>query len=285
MNLCDFYKLLEIILPFSWIHYEFMKNAFLAILLISPVLGLFGTLVISNRLSFFSDALGHSMLLGMALGLLFGFSNLMVSMLIFGMIFAMVFLEISHTSLHSQDTIIAVLSSISVSAGIILLSKNGGFAKYSSCLTGDLLVVNRREIFFLFLIFLVVLITWATVSNKFLLSSFNKNLALSKGINVKFYKNLFVLMIAFVITFFIRWVGILLVNAMLILPAAAARNISKSIKKFYAFSVIFSLISGVGGLVFSYYFGVPSGAMIVFISGLIFFVTLIFRKIFIFEKR
>ena len=77
------YNIIETIIPFSFMEYEFMKNAFLALIIIAPLFGIVGTMIVNNKMSFFSDALGHSALTGIALGTIIGVSNYSASMIIF----------------------------------------------------------------------------------------------------------------------------------------------------------------------------------------------------------
>lgn len=272
------YSLMERILPFSWVEFTFMKNAFLAILLITPLFGLVGTMIVNNKMSFFSDALGHSALTGVALGVLFGISNHSVAMLIFSIIFALGISIIMQSETSSADTIIGVFSSAGVALGIFILSFNGGFSKYSSYLVGDILSITKREIIMLFFTLIIVVAVWIICFNKLLLSGLNTDMALSKQINVKLYKNIFVVLIAIIVTISLKWVGMLMINSLLVLPAASARNIAKSMKQYHIMSVIFSFFSGISGLLISYYIGTSAGSTIVLISSLIFFTTFFINR-------
>ncbi len=276
------YYILDIILPFEFLNFTFMKNAFIAVLLITPLFGLTGTMIVNNKMSFFSDALGHSALTGIAIGVLIGINNYIVSMLGFAIIFALCISAIINSSGSSSDTIIGVFSSVGMALGIVILSINGGFSKYSNYLIGDILSIKSSEIFNLFIVLIFVILIWAFSFNGLMISSVNSDLAYSKGVNVKFYKNLFSILIAVIVTVSIKWVGILIINSLLVLPAAAARNISKSIKSYHLYSVLFSMISGISGLIISYYVGTSAGGTIVLVSALLFFITFFIRT---FAKR
>lgn len=276
------YYILDIILPFEFLNFTFMKNAFIAVLLITPLFGLTGTMIVNNKMSFFSDALGHSALTGIAIGVLIGINNYIVSMLGFAIIFALCISAIINSSGSSSDTIIGVFSSVGMALGIVILSINGGFSKYSNYLIGDILSIKSSEIFNLFIVLIFVILIWAFSFNGLMISSANSDLAYSKGVNVKFYKNLFSILIAVIVTVSIKWVGILIINSLLVLPAAAARNISKSIKSYHLYSVLFSMISGISGLIISYYVGTSAGGTIVLVSALLFFITFFIRT---FAKR
>ena len=235
-------------------------------------------MIVNNKMAFFSDALGHSALTGIAIGTLFGIANNNVAMIIFAIVFAILLNIVKSKNVSSADTIISVFSSVAIAVGLAVLSKSGNFNKYSGFLIGDILSITRREIVYLFLIAIIVVIFWINNFNKLNGISINKTLARSKGINVDFVDNVFVVIIAIVVMISIRWIGILLINSLLILPAASSRNISKSIRQYTIFSMIFALFSGISGLIISYYNIVPTGPMIVIISGCIYFITFILRE-------
>ena len=114
--------------------------------------------------------------------------------------------------------------------------------------------------------------------NKINAISVNTSLAKSKGIKVRLIDNLFVVMIAVIVMISIRWIGILLINSMLILPAASSRNISKNMRQYHLYAILFSLFSGILGIILSFYINIPTGPMIVIISGIIYFITLSLKK-------
>lgn len=271
------YEILEKVLPYSFIEYDFMKNAFLAVLIITPLFGILGTMIVNNRLAFFSEALGHSALTGIAIGIIFGIMNTNLSMILFATIFALFLNKIRRMKTLSTDTIISVFSSFSTAIGLVILSRGGQFSNYSSLLVGDILSIKPSEILFLILIFLVTMVFWFLCFNKLHAASVNEALARSKNINVNLIDNIFVVIIAFIVMASIKWVGILIINALLILPAASSRNISSNMREYHLFSVIISVFSGIFGLILSFYNNSATGPTIVIIASIIFFITLIIR--------
>ena len=267
------YTVLEFLLPFECIDYTFMKNALLAILLITPIFAILGTMIVNNKMAFFSDALGHSALTGIAIGMLLGISNINISMILFAVIFALLLNFIKNKTTYGADTIISVFSSIAIALGLAILAQTGNFNKYSSYLVGDILSITPAEILYLFITFIAIMLFWYFMFNKLNVISINKTLAKSRGINTKLIDNIFVILIAVIVMISIRWIGILLINSLLILPAAASRNIAKNMRSYHLLSVIFSMFSGIVGLILSYYWNIPTGPMIVIISGIIYFVT------------
>lgn len=267
------YKILEIVLPFSWVNFTFMKNAFLAILLITPLFGLVGTMIVNNKMSFFSDALGHCALTGIAIGVILGISNYSVSMMIFSIIFALGISFIMKSEITSSDTVIGVFSSAGIALGIFILSFSGSVNKYTSYLVGDILSITKEEIITLAITLVLVVFVWVVSFNKLLLAGLNSDMALSKQINVSLYKNIFVVLIAIIVTISLKWVGMLMINSLLVLPAASAKNIAKNMKSYHLLSVCFSFFSGISGLLISYYIGTSAGSTIVLISAILFFMT------------
>ncbi len=276
MNLI--YGFFSSVLPFAWADYKFMVNAFIAVLLIAPLMGILGTMAVNNKMAFFSDALGHSAFTGIALGVLLGIKNEMISLVAFGVFLALVITRVKNKGNTSSDTVISVFSSTSVAVGILVLSYGGSFSKYSSYLVGDVLSVTGTELLSLFVTLIVVIIIWSLIYNKLLVISVNRELAASRGIKTSVYENIFVIVVAVVVMMSIKWVGILLINSLLILPAAAARNIAKNSRQYLFFSVIISLFCSVSGLLISFYGDTSAGATIVTVSAIVFFATYIFRK-------
>lgn len=267
------YHILESLLPFSWVNYDFMKNALIAVLIITPLFGMMGTLIVNNRMAFFSDALGHSALTGIALGTLLGIADMNLSMLVFAICFALFLNRIKRKKTVSTDTVISVFASLSMAIGLVILSRNGNFAKYSALLVGDVLSIEVKEIGMLFIIFVITLIFWLLCFNKLLLISINETVAKSKRINIAIMEDAFSVIIAITVMASVRWIGILIINALLILPAAASRNMSSNVREYHLFSVIISVFSGITGLIISYYVGTAVGPTIVIISAVIFFAT------------
>ena len=247
----------------AWWDYGFMRNAFAAVLIITPLFGLLGTMIVNNKMAFFSDALGHSALTGIAIGVVLGISD-SLSMLVFAVVFALLLNKIGRKSAASTDTIISVFSSCSIAIGLAILSKGGNFSKYSSLLVGDILSITKREIISLLVIFAVTFLFWFAAFNKLNAVSLNRTLAKSRRINVRLMENLFAVFIALIVTLSIKWVGILIINALLILPAASSRNIAENMREYHFFSILFSVFSGLLGLIISYFTNVATGPMIVY---------------------
>lgn len=274
------YTILEKLLPFTWIEYDFMKNAFLAILIITPLFGILGTMIVNNKMAFFSDSLGHSALTGVALGIIFGISDTNVSMVLYAIVFALLLNVIKRKKTLSTDTIISVCSSFSMAVGLVILSRGGNFSSYSSLLVGDILSITPKEILYLLVTFVITLVFWLLCFNKLHAMSINESLARSKNINTKLIDNLFVIIIAIIVMLSIKWVGILIINALLIIPAASSKNIASNVREYHLFSVIISVFSGIVGLIASYYMNTATGPTIVIVASVFFLLTYLTKSIF-----
>ena len=272
------YAIMDTLLPFQWLSYTFMKNALLAMLLITPLFGLLGTMAVDNRMAFFSDALGHSALTGIAIGVVLGIGNQMVSMLVFGILWAVLITFVKHNSKMSADTIISVFSSTSIALGLVILARGGAFAKYSSYLVGDVLSVTPGDLLALLVTLIATAIFWVLLFNPLLLTSVNAPLAQSRGIRAKLTEYAFTVLVAVAVMMSIRWVGVMLINSLLILPAAASRNVARNAAWYMRLSVLIALCCGVAGLVLSYYLNTSAGAAIVLCAAAVYFVTLPLRR-------
>ena len=272
------YAAMDALLPFEWLHYTFMKNALLALLLITPLLGMLGTMAVDNKMAFFSDALGHSALTGIAIGVVLGVGSQMVSMLVFGILWAVLITFVKHNSKMSADTIISVFSSTSIALGLVILARGGAFAKYSSYLVGDVLSVTAGDLAGLLVTLLITAAAWGMLFNPLLLTSVNAPLAQSRGVRAKLTEYAFTGIVAVAVMMSIRWVGVMLINSLLILPAAASRNVARNAAWYMRLSVLIALCCGVTGLVLSYYINTSAGAAIVLCAAAVYFVTLPLRR-------
>ncbi len=272
-----YYSWAQHLLPFQWVQYTFMLNALLAVLLVTPLFGILGTMVVNNKMAFFSDAIGHSALTGIAIGVLLGLKDPLAAMLAFALLLAIGISLVKANGRSSPDTIIGVFSASAVALGIVILSRGGGFTRYSSFLIGDLLSISPNQILMLVAVLVLVILFWSLGFNQLLLVSVNPSLARSRGINVRAIEMLFSIIMAIIVTMSIQWVGILIINSLLVLPAAAARNIAANMRQYHLIAVLIAVISGLTGLILSYYWGTASGATIVLCASLFFIVTLFLK--------
>ena len=268
------------LLPFEMFHWTFMQNALLAVLLMAPLFGLMSTMIVTGRMSFFSDALGHSAFTGIAIGCIFGAAMPTWVAVIFSVAFALLFSFVRNRSNQAADTLIGVFSSGAVALGIFMATMGGGsFTKYNTYLIGDILSVTPVEVALLALVLVGIVVFWLFFGNRLLLSSVHPQLASSRGVATNRIQTSLTVIIAGVVTLAINWVGLLILNSLLVLPGAAARNVATNRRQYHLLCVIFALIAGIAGLCLSYYLGTSAGAAISLVLVGIFALSFCFRKV------
>ncbi len=272
-SLCD-------ALSLEMLQWRFMQHAFLAILIMAPLFGLMSTMIVSGKMSFFSDALGHSAFTGIAIGSLCGISSATPVAVIFAIVFSLLFSYMRYKSNQAADTLIGVFSSTAVAIGIFVATFGGNsFTKYNKYLIGDILSVTPSEIAMLAIVLLLVVVFWILFSNKLTLSSVHPQLASSRGISIAWIQTLFTTLVAVVVTLAISWVGLLILNSLLVLPAASARNVARNMRQYHILSVVFALIASMIGLCISYYWGSSAGAAICLVLAMVFLISFLCRKV------
>ena len=264
------------LLPFDCLQLRFMQEAFLGILLCAPLAAAAGVQVVNFRMSFFSDAIGHSAFAGVALGLLCSLSpGIMMPLLALLIGLGIMFLK--RRSSLSSDTVIGVLFSAVVALGLALASRNPNMARdMQMFLYGDILTISNTEILTLFLLSAVFYIFEVFSFNRLIAIGIDPQLARTHRVHVAVYEYLHVGLLALVVIFSVKAVGVLLVTALLIVPAAAARNLSHSSGRMFWGAIVIGLISGIAGLLISAqeWAGTAAGASIVLFACLIFLLSL-----------
>ena len=266
--------------------YGFVVNALLAGLMIGPVLGGLGTLVVVKRFAFFSEAVGHAALTGVAMGILLGepytgpYGSLFGYCLLFGLLLN--FLR-NRTGL-SPDTLIGVFLSVSLALGASLLLMLAGKINVhilENVLFGSVLTVSAQDLVVLGIVALLVLALALPLHNRIMLASFNPQLAAVRGVAVKTLDYLFVVLVTLVTVASVKVIGAILVGALLVIPAAAARLVSQSLKGFFFLSVIIATLSTLLGILLPIVFDlpVPSGAAIILVAGACFALAALARAL------
>ena len=267
------------LIPTEMLQWDFMCNALLAILIMAPLFGIMSTMIVTGRMSFFSDALGHSAFTGIAIGAICGIAAPLWAAVCFCVVFSLLFSLVRSRSNQAADTLIGVFSSAAVALGIFVATLDGGsFTKYNKYLIGDILSITPGEIGLLALVLVAVVVLWVLLSNKLTLTVIHPQLASSRGIPTWLSQTLFNTAIALVVTLTISSVGLLILNSLLVLPGAAARNVAKNMRQYHGFSVVFALVAGIVGLVISYAWGASAGAAISLALAVIFVLTFCLRK-------
>lgn len=281
-----FFKLSDIgVLP-TYFKYSFVVNALISSLLIGPLLGGLGTMVVIKKMAFFSEAIGHAALTGIALAVLVGesYESPYILLYTYCLTFAILINFTRNRTKMGQDTLIGIFLSISIALGgtlIILVSDKVNSHILESVLFGSILTVSDKDIHILFISTIIILLVVLYKYNYMLLSSFNKSISQIKGVNTVLIEYLFIILITIVTVSSIKIVGAALVEALFLIPAASSKNISNSLNDFVKYSIIFALISCIVGILLPLYIDVniPSGGSIILSSAFIFIITVIIRSI------
>lgn len=268
-------------LPFQ---YGFVINALLCVLLIGPVLGGVGTMVVTKRMAFFSQAIGNAAMTGVAIGVLLGesYTEPYVSMFGFCVLFGLVLQYTKNRTRISSDTLIGVFLSISLAVGASLLlfvSARVNTHILEAVLFGSVLTVSDTDMNVLLITTAAVVALGVPLFNHMLLASFNPSLADVRGVKVRLLEYVFVLMITLLTVACLKIVGAVLVEALLLIPAAAARNLITSMRGFVFLSIAISTVSCIAGVLIPMQFDlpVPSGGAIILVAASFFVLTMIVR--------
>lgn len=266
--------------------YGFVINSLLCALLVGPVLGALGTIVIVKRMAFFSSAVGNAAITGIAIGILVGepVAAPYISLISFALMFAILLNFVRTKTDMPQDALIAVFLAASIAVGSALMfsvTRKINIHILDSFLFGSILTTSYSDITLLVITGTIAIATCGFFFNRFLLTGLNPGLAGVRGIRVKAANYIFVIIIALVTVASIKTVGAILVEALLIIPAAASRNISSSLRSFVVWSILFGTISAVAGVVLPvhYSISIPSGAAIIIFATAIFICTLAIRMV------
>ena len=270
------YGLLAVLLPWEAMQAGFMQRAFLALLLLAPMCAAMGILVVNFRMAFFSDAISHSAFTGVALGVLFQVDP-RLTLIGFGLLVGLAITRMKHHSELSMDTIIGVFFATAIALGIAIISAQKGLTRnLQSFLYGDILTISDGDILWAALLFLVVMGFAAFSYNRLLFVGLSEPMAHAYGVRVKAYEYLFAAVLSLVVLFGIRAVGILLVTALLVVPAAAARNVARNAGGVFWWTLGFALFSSVAGLFTSVQWDSATGATVILFAAACFFLTALY---------
>jgi ABC-type Mn2+/Zn2+ transport system permease subunit len=260
------------------LEFPFMQRALAAAILMGLVCPILGVFVVIRRMSFFGDAIGHSALTGIAIGLLLGIDP-SLSAIGFAILIAIGMGWMQSKSRIPSDTIIGVFLAGSVAVGILLIGMMQGYrANLFTYLFGDILTVEWHDLVISGSLLLFVGLTVVLIRRPLLQIALNRDMATVQGVRVELLEYVLMILLAITVAVSIKLVGIILVTALLIIPAAAARNVSSSIRQMFIFAIVFGLFSAVAGLFGSYQFNAASGSTIVLTSIAIFLSSLIGQK-------
>ena len=272
-----FFSALGHLLPFGFAEPLFMKRAILAMLFIAPAAAAAGVPLVHFRMAFFSDAIGHSAFTGVAIGVLLGVHPLL-TMVAFGLFVAWAITLVKGRTELSPDTVIGVFFSTVIALGIAVISAQKGLTRnLQAYLYGDLLAVSDTEILWMGLLLVAVGAYLFLAFNKIMLIGVHEGFAKSMGVPVRGLEISFALVVALVVTTAIRAVGILLVTALLVVPAAAARNVACGIVSAFWAAIAIAVVSGLLGIAASYYLDTATGATVVLFAAAFFAITALLK--------
>jgi len=266
--------------------YAFLTNALVAALIVGPLLGALGTLVVVKRLAFFSEAVGHGALTGVAIGILLGepASAPYISLFGFCLIFALLLHWIKSRTRVPYDALVGVFLAFAIALGAALLlyvAKRVNIHILENVLFGSILTVQDSDIIVLAITAAVTLLLALFFGNNALIGSLSPELAQAQGINTRLYDYVFILLIALVTVASVKIVGAVLVGALLLIPATIARIASGNFRSFLLIAMAISSISCLLGILLpmTEALPIPSGAAIVLIACCFFVATLVIRSI------
>jgi ABC-type Mn2+/Zn2+ transport system permease subunit len=264
---------------FEILQYSFMQRAIVAGLVLAALLAWLGTFVIMRKMSFFSDGIAHASLAGIAIGLLASVQPLTVA-IVFSIVFALTIYYLERKTTLSSDAIIGMLFTAGMSLGVILISLKSGYQPdLMSFLFGNILAIRPMDI--VLIISLSVLISAFLLSNhrQITLVALDPETAYLDGIRVNLLQILFYIILATSVVLGVKILGIILVSALLVIPASTAKLLSRSFRELIIRSIVISEIAMLIGIGLSYYLNVPTGPAIVLVGTIFFFIILFYKQI------
>ena len=270
----------------SIFYYEFVVNALLCSIVIGPLLGCVGTMIVAKRMAFFSQAIGNAALTGVAIGVLIGesYTAPYVSMFSFCLLFGIVLNYTKPRTRMSADTLIGVFLSISLAVGaslVLYVSARVNTHILESVMFGSILTVSDLDMNVLLVVTIITLVVGLPLYNKMLLGSLNPSLAQVRGVNVQAIEYVFIVLVTLITVACVKIIGAVLVEALLLIPAAAARNLCRTLRSFVFTTMVLATLSCNGGIwiPMQWDIPVPSGGAIVILAAFFFILTTIIRNV------
>lgn len=263
----------------EFLEFPFMQRALIAGILLAVLLSFLGVFVILKRMSFFGDGIAHASLAGIAIALLAGTNPLPVA-IIFSVALALIIYYLEKKTTLSSDTIIGIFFTASMSLGVLLMSFKAGYQpELISFLFGNILAIQTFELITIGLLTMIILAFLFKYYRKLTLIIFDRESAYLAGIPVTTLEITLYIMLAIAVVLGVKILGIILVSALLIIPPSTAKIIASSYKSLIVISIILSEVTIIAGIIFSYYFNLPTGATIVLTGTTLFILTLVLSKV------
>lgn len=250
----------------------FILRGILAGLAVAMISGLVGCFVVWRRMSYYGESIAHSSLLGVGLGILMGV-GINLGIVFTCLLFGILFLWLQQSKLLSSDTLLGVLAHLALSIGIIVISMNRIKIDVHAFLFGDILAVTQNDLWGMYLAVLFVVIIICLNWSSLLLVTIDEDLAKAEGVNPLFINLLLTSILTIVVAVSIQIIGLLLITAMLIIPAATSRRLVNSPEKMAIVATLLGIISVILGIYLSVEIDAPSGPSIVVVSAVLFFIS------------
>ena len=266
------------------IHHHFLQQAVVACLLASAGCGIIGAFVVVKRVGSLAGGIAHAVLAGMGIAYFYGGSP-MVGAAVTALLSAVLIGLIKLKWKQEEDILIAAFWSIGMAVGILFIAKTPGYnVNLMSYLFGNVLLVSSSDMMRMLVLDIAIVVTVALSYKQFLAMSFDEEFARLRGVNVELFYILLLSLIALTVVLLIQIVGLVLVMALLVLPAASAAQFVRSLPKIMLFAILISTVVTFSGLVVSYQPDLPAGATIVVISGFVYIMSVILRR-FLIKRR
>ncbi len=275
IDLSFIYQALGRLIPCPCMEARFMQQALLGLLLLAPMAATMGVHVVNHRMAFFSDAVSHTAFTGVAIGLILGL-NPDWTMVVFALVFGLGIMVVQRRSSLSVDTVIGVFFSAGIAFGLAVVSRDRSAAvEAQTFLYGDILTLDDPELTMLLLLFVFLFVFMWFGYNRLLYIGLHPALAQTHRVRVRLYQYVYAALLALVVIFSVRTVGMLLVTAMLVVPAAAARNFARSAGRMFWWANLIGVSSAVAGLLISAqnWANTATGATVILVACLWFVVS------------
>ena len=250
----------------------FILRGILAGIAVALISGLVGCFVVWRRMSYYGESIAHSSLLGVGLAILMGVSinlGIVFTCLLFGILF----LWLQHSKVLSSDTLLGVLAHLALALGIIVISLNKIKIDIHAFLFGDILTVSSSDLWGMYLGVLIAVFLICYNWSSLLLVTIDEDLAKAEGVNTLNINLLFTSILTIVVAISIQIIGLLLITAMLIIPAAASRRLTNSPETMALVATFIGIVSVILGIMLSVEIDAPSGPSIVLVSAILFFLS------------
>ncbi len=262
--------------------HSFLQNALLAGILASVACGIVGTYVVVKRIGFLAGGIAHTVLGGMGIAYFFG-ANPLGGALVAALVAALLIGWVSLRWREQEDTLISALWAVGMAIGILFIFHTPGYnIDLMSYLFGNILMVPREDLFLMVMMDATIVLTVALFYKQFLAVSFDEEFARLRGVRVTFFYLLLLCMVAVTVVLLIQVVGLILVIALLTLPAAIAGQYVATVGKMMALATGFGVVFTSAGLAFAYEPDLPAGATIILLAGTAYFLstvgTALFRR-------